>query len=623
MALSITPFWELVLRKTNAGASRIALGITGGVLPDNPSDSDFLVGDGANWVKENAATARTSLGLGDIALEVAPLAVARGGTAGITAAAARTNLGLGTAAVESVDSINPTATGSTTARTLANRFSDIFNILDYGAVDGTDSTTEIQAAIDAAEANLGGIVFFPPGFFSVSAVLTITQGIMLVGSGIGVESGAGNHGGTVIRSTVTAGDIFAVTYDGSVQFRDFTIDAPAVTKASGTAGIRISGTGGTGTLSRRSRIQNVRIHNMYDAIILDASADEVIESCHIQDFLNIGIYLQQINNVDSGPHFISNNVLWDLGVGTSQAGIRYDQGGDIRIVGNKFLGSNYGIRIVRTVAGETGTIQIIGNSIEEQLINGIRLERVDAASPTLGNIIINSNQFSIITATPQSTIAIVAGSAQWVRRVTIADNVINNNHTASFAVFSIQDGGGVTITGNVINNGSQTGPTGMDVGGKATDVLLDNNMVVNSPSGDYNAPAVRAMQPGAIFALTTGNETILSGLTRFLNASDASPSEVLFYLPFKAKILHLFTQASASPGAGETFIYTVRVNAADTALTVTRDSGGTDGDDVTNVVNVPSPDGPNTAARVSLKVVTSAGAVAATHRATFRVVRDD
>jgi len=73
-----------------------------------PTDSNFIVGQGAHWVAESGATARTSLGLGTIATQAAnsvaitggaisgitDLAVADGGTAASSAADARTNLGL-------------------------------------------------------------------------------------------------------------------------------------------------------------------------------------------------------------------------------------------------------------------------------------------------------------------------------------------------------------------------------------------------------------------------------------------------------------------------------------------------------------------------------------------------
>ena len=109
---------------SSASASRTNLGVAIGVdvqaydagLNDIAglavTDGNFVVGNGANWVAESGATARTSLGLGTMATQAAnsvaitggsisgitDLALADGGTGASTASAARTNLGLGTMA---------------------------------------------------------------------------------------------------------------------------------------------------------------------------------------------------------------------------------------------------------------------------------------------------------------------------------------------------------------------------------------------------------------------------------------------------------------------------------------------------------------------------------------------
>jgi hypothetical protein len=59
------------------------------------------------------------------------------------------------------------------------------NVLDYGAVgDGTtDSTSAIQAALDAASATTFREVLLPAGNFIVSATLTIPEGVTLRGQG--------------------------------------------------------------------------------------------------------------------------------------------------------------------------------------------------------------------------------------------------------------------------------------------------------------------------------------------------------------------------------------------------------------------------------------------------------
>lgn len=65
---------------------------------------------------------------------------------------------------------------------------------EYGALgDGaTDDTTAIQSALDDAEDAGGGIVFFPPGFFRVTAKLTVAVGVSIWGcganaTGIGID----------------------------------------------------------------------------------------------------------------------------------------------------------------------------------------------------------------------------------------------------------------------------------------------------------------------------------------------------------------------------------------------------------------------------------------------------
>ncbi|MHC5536675.1 glycosyl hydrolase family 28-related protein, partial [Singulisphaera rosea] len=86
------------------------------------------------------------------------------------------------------------ASGSTTPRTLANRFADVVNVKDFGAAgDGsTNDTAAIQAAINSAAAlvvgaSSGATVFFPPGTYQVSADggngLLMANNVQLKGSG--------------------------------------------------------------------------------------------------------------------------------------------------------------------------------------------------------------------------------------------------------------------------------------------------------------------------------------------------------------------------------------------------------------------------------------------------------
>lgn len=104
-----------------------------------------------------------------------------GAADGMSKADARANLGPYSDALV-------TATDSTTARSLANRWADVINIKDFGAKgDGiTDDAAAIQAAINAAEAKGGGIVFMPAGVYILTSTLTIdSPGVILEGEGYG------------------------------------------------------------------------------------------------------------------------------------------------------------------------------------------------------------------------------------------------------------------------------------------------------------------------------------------------------------------------------------------------------------------------------------------------------
>lgn len=102
------------------------------------------------------------------------------------------------------------ATGSTTPRTDPDRWADIFNVKNYGAIgDGVaNDTVAINAAVLACANNSfgggatsGGTVFFPPGIYKVtsSIVFPMTNApVRLVGSGTG-----NGIASTVISGTVT------------------------------------------------------------------------------------------------------------------------------------------------------------------------------------------------------------------------------------------------------------------------------------------------------------------------------------------------------------------------------------------------------------------------------------
>lgn len=101
-----------------------------------------------------------------------------------------------------------TATGTTAARTLPDRFAETISVKDFGAVgDGVaDDTTAIQAAISAVASAGGGTVFIPPGSFKISSTLSITRAnILLSGAGGDISHDVGTNGGSASTTILWAG----------------------------------------------------------------------------------------------------------------------------------------------------------------------------------------------------------------------------------------------------------------------------------------------------------------------------------------------------------------------------------------------------------------------------------
>jgi hypothetical protein len=83
------------------------------------------------------------------------------------------------------------AAGSTTARTLENRFADVVNVKDFGAVgDGvTDDTAALKSAVSFASSKNGGAVFIPSGMN-----LLIDSDNIILPSKVGIYSEFPAHG---------------------------------------------------------------------------------------------------------------------------------------------------------------------------------------------------------------------------------------------------------------------------------------------------------------------------------------------------------------------------------------------------------------------------------------------
>jgi hypothetical protein len=211
-----------------------------------------------------------------------------------------------------LNSSSVTATGSTTARTLANRFADVVNVKDFGAVgDGVaDDTTAIQAGINYLESLNGGILYFPQGTYRITSTLTSdNHGVMLKGEG------EGNYYGSISSVTLTT-PATTIKYEGfGTAAIHFTCTSGAYKKVGGgVESIFINCGSGTGsatygilvTSRDKLTVRNVTIFNAtaaavrtecFPGLLFSALSGYDVQNCL---FENVSSAIEGVNTTAKG-----------------------------------------------------------------------------------------------------------------------------------------------------------------------------------------------------------------------------------------------------------------------------------------------------------------------------------
>jgi hypothetical protein len=133
-----------------------------------------------------------------------------------------TNFPIPTTLLDSVlGGTSVTATGGTTSRTVSDRFADVLNAKDYGAIgDGVaDDTSTLQAAINAAISTQKKLII-PSGTYKISSPLLIYISAGFVSVEIEGEKYSYSGSGTIIKPTFN--DTFALGIQGgrAVKIKD-------------------------------------------------------------------------------------------------------------------------------------------------------------------------------------------------------------------------------------------------------------------------------------------------------------------------------------------------------------------------------------------------------------------
>jgi parallel beta-helix repeat protein len=376
---------RVLVRRLDASANTVTVGvITGGVLNGATNgttpiaalgEKQFTALDGDTWISTGGVTA-SSVGTG----EIADGAI---GTADIASGA-----------VTKAKIANDIATHSALTSTYVQK------VTAPTGVAATD-TAAIIAAHDALPA-AGGEIRLQPGRYVVTAdAITFTKAVHLVGCGGSMQSKADGtpNAATVIECSSATGVAINVTMDGA-NFTDLAVINTSAGVPTAGAGIKFSAGSG-----RWTRLRGVSIVKFWNNLQYDAGFYYQISDSTFLDAANYGCYFRNTTALegDHGDQGIVNSVITQLfTTRVGAAGIRWESGGGLRVVGCKINGgtqpgnSSAGrytqpIRLAPTGTA-TGSFIIVGNSIENPGDMCVEIQPTDNTSQ-VGRIVITGNQF--------------------------------------------------------------------------------------------------------------------------------------------------------------------------------------------------------------------------------------
>lgn len=326
------------------------------------------------------------------------------------------------------------STGSTAATSLATRFGEVKNVKDFGALgDGNhDDASAIMAAI-AAVPSTGGVVFFPPGIYSVKSQILITAisgPLAFLGSGFPVIQNNGSTAFDTVSISISGGATKPLLFDG-LQFNGGTANGLYTYNVSNLV------------------IQNCSfLSNVLSGIVLDMSFEPRITNClfRLNEAYGIQLLRGAANNAVIHGCWIQSSTIGSIYLGADSA--------CCTISGCDFEFSPIGIQMVGE-SGGTGPVTV-KDSYFQNTTGGAVVFGVDSAH-TIQCFNAYGNYFSGNF-----------GTLQYVDTV----NLINNYFAdATFAVGTnvtnlISQGNSLTSGGSIYNPGNISAYVG--VGSTAT-----------------------------------------------------------------------------------------------------------------------------------------------------------
>ena len=260
------------------------------------------------------------------------------------------------------------------ARNMQEKLTEVVSVKDFGAVgDGvTDDTAAIQKAVNAAVDAGNSCVYVPQGVYKISDVITIPQGVPIIGNG--GQGSSVDYGVSIVHAS--NGNCFVFDGNGA----DFAGTGGAlknmiITKASGFSGgdaIKLVGTD-DGHRPGEMMLENLLVYqgsggNWSRGLNIDGTANTTPGSKGVRSICLIKVRIADCstNNeyivFNQAVHVTGNHVQVDTGSGTGTCGITIKGDSDNIIIPSAIINGNLVVSPSSTsniyVSGRVSTLNI-------------------------------------------------------------------------------------------------------------------------------------------------------------------------------------------------------------------------------------------------------------------------
>lgn len=409
----------------------------------------------------DAATQRTTLGLGSMAIQAASAVAITGGTlAGITSFG-----------------FSGTAAAATTARASLGAQATVFYTVgstnaDY-LTDGTADDVQIQQALDAAASAGGGTVYVKEGTYDIAALVTIASNVRLMGAGVKtILKASASLSGTssmIMNSDVSGGNT-------NIVVSNLAIDGNQANRT----GKVVQDTNGHNLMLRHCTYSTISNVSSYNGIVSNIalgyqSTNCLIENCYAYNSWDHNILLLgSSSSLTCTQNMVRNNVSYGAGQGAGQGvGIELATYCIENIITGNISRNNLegGIHCYNN-----SVRNIISNNVSySNSQNGISLVDLSDYNVITGNVIKDCTQAGI-----NCTISLLAHGGQ---NLTIENNTIINCGWNGIRGTTSGDLGASLINGNSII-GCGSGGAGNEVAAIYTsnvvDLIITNNYITRA-----------------------------------------------------------------------------------------------------------------------------------------------